>query len=417
MSDEEKNVTLDEVADEVSNRMESDEDFAQAVAKSIADNEDVAETMLDDTGLAAKLTESLLSKDSRLVDKVRGELELEGFGIESGQKEYSDKKQAFVDFEVLCKAAKHNESPKKIAKECGVQVSKTMQETDFSNAGVLIPEPLLDEIVPILTTNSVFVDSGAVKIQMQDTNKVGIGRQNQDPTAYRQDENDTSTLSDADFDKLQLDGKKMTVAMSVSNDFLRRDAVISANDFLANRMMVVASNRAEVDIFRGSGGQYTPSGLLNQVDSSHVNSSGGNSITNITTDFREAVQLLEGENVPNNQRVWFMRRDVLVDFAFDINSNEDTFPFRDELVENGTMLGDEVRATNNIEKRTNDSNIYYVEMSEQYYGIGTDMQLSTSEHQRFLDDETLLKLIMHDDYKMKHDKSAAVIGDYTLQTA
>jgi hypothetical protein len=112
-----------------------------------------------------------------------------------------------------------------------------------------------------------------------------------------------------------------------------------------------------------------------------------------------------------------MRRDVLVDFVFDINSDEDTFPFRDEIVENGTMFGDVVETTNNIEKRTNDSNIYYVEMSEQYYGIATEMELSTSEHQRFLDDETLMKLIMHDDYKMKHDKSAAVVEDYTLQSA
>jgi len=63
-----------------------------------------------------------------------------------------------------------------------------------------------------------------------------------------------------------------------------------------------------------------------------------------------------------------------------------------------------------------DSNIYYVELSEQYYGIGTDMELSMSEHQRFLDDETLMKLVMHDDFQMKHNESAAVVEDYTKQS-
>lgn len=415
-------VTIDEVADEVRTKMKADDEFAESVVKAIKEDsglsDQVAQAMTKDTVLTEKVTEHLLSDDSDLLKKVRGELEAENFHIESGytDEEYSQK-QAATDFEILCKAAKHDEDPEKIAKNCGVEVSKTMQETDFSNAGVLIPERILDEVIPILTANSVFVDSGAVQVQMQDAGKVGIGRQNQDPTASRGDENATIATSDADFDKLQLDAKKLRVAMAVSNDFLRRDAIISANDFLANRMMVEASNKAEQDIFRGSGGQYTPQGLLTQVDSNHVNTSSGNTISDITDDFREAVQLLEGANVPEQERRWFMRRDTLVDFVFDIDSDGDDFPFREELTEDGTMFGDPVRTTNNIEKRTNDTNIYYVEMSEQYYGIATEMELSTSEHQRFLDDETLLKLVMHDDFKMKHDESAAVVKNYTLQTA
>jgi len=416
--DEFKEETKSEAVDEVVHKMETEPEFAETVAGALVEHEGVRSKLLDDERLAGKLTKHLLSDDGGLMDKVRTELEADGLRLESGktEQEYTDK-QAAQDFEILCKSVKHKEDPSTIAKECGVEVSKTLQETDWSNAGLLIEERMLNEIIPILTSSATFVDAGAQRIEMQNTNKVGIGRQNQDPTATRQNEDTTISTSDTDFDKLQLDGKKLTTLMEVSNDILRRDAIITANDFLASRMMTSARNKLEQAIFRGSGGQFQPSGLLNEVDSAHVNSSSGNSITNVVDDFREAVQLLEGEDVPDDQRAWFMRRDVYVDFVFDISSTEDTFPFRDELVENGTMLGDSVMTTNNIEKRTDDSNIYYAEMSEQYVGIGTDFELSTSEHANFATDETVLKQIGHFDYKMKHDKSAAVVEDYTLQSA
>ena len=418
-----KEVTMDDVVDstidEIKSKAPKDDEFALAVAKGISTNEKALEAMLDDTGLTAKLAEQLLKKDDGdFLRRVKGELALDGLHLESGgsEKEYG-RKEALRDFEILAKAAKHREDPESVAKACGVEVSKTMQETDFSNAGVLIDEPILDEIIPILTASSVFMDSGAVLVNMEATNKVGIGRQNQDPETLFEDENATMTESDLDFDKLQLNGKKLTTLASISNDFLRRDAIITGDAFLAERMMVSMKNKIEQTIFRGTGGQYQWEGITLQVDSAHVNASSGNSVTNISDDFKEARQLLEGEDVPDNDRRYFMRKDVLVDFVFDISSTEDSFPFREEIVENGTMHGDGVEATNNIELDGNDSNIYYVEMSEQYIGRGTDFTLDSSEHERFTSDETLLKMIAHFDYKMKHDKSAAVIEDYTLQTA
>lgn len=408
-------VTAEEIADEVSTKMRGDEEFAGVVAKAVAEDDDLVEKMLDQPEFTSKITKHLLEGDSGLMDRVKGELALEGFRIESEDDQEYGGQEALKDFEILCKAAKHSEDPKTVAKACGVEVSKTMQETDFSNAGVLIPEPLMDEVIEILDPDPVFVDAGATMVTMRDTNKVGIGRQNADPTAAWEDENITITESDAGFDKLQLDGKKLTAAAAISNDFLRRDAIIAGDEFIASRLLKVARNKLETAIFRGSGGQFQPQGLLSQVDSGHVNASSGNTISNIVDDMKQAVRLLEGEDVPENMRAWFMRRDVFVDFVFDLNGNEDTFPFREEMTENGTILGDRIHTTNNVEKRTNDSNIYYVEMSEQFVGRGTDFQISTSEHQRFLDDETLVKLISHHDYKMKHTKSAAVIKDYTLQ--
>lgn len=416
--DEFKEETKSEAVEEVVHKMQDDPEMAETVAKSMVDHDAAIEAFLSDGVVAAKVTEHLLTDDAGLMEKVRGELEAEGFRIESDDDVEYDKSQAFLDYEVLAKATKHGEDPETIAKACGVPVTKTMQETDFSNAGLTIEERLLNEIVPILVPQAAFLDAGPVIIGMESTNKVGIGRQNQDPSSNWEDENNTISESDVDLEKLQLRGKKLTTAMAVSNDFLRRDSIITTEGFLAERMMVDALNTLEVAIFRGTGGEHQPQGLLTQVDSDHVNTTSGNTISDVANDAKEAKQKLEGEDVPDRNRVWFMRRDVFADFVFDINANEDTFPFRDELVENGTFNGDSVRQTNNIDlDGSSKSNIYYVEMSEQFVGRGTDFTLDSSEHQRFLDDETLLKQIGHWDYKMKHDKSAAVIEDYQLQSA
>jgi HK97 family phage major capsid protein len=412
--------TLDEVTDksaqEVVHKMQSDDEYAQAVVGALADTDDLAEKMLDDMGLTAKVTDQLLDGDDALVSKVAGELEARNLSLESQRDsgEYTREK-AMRDFQLIATATKHGEEPEKIAKAAGVEVSKTLQETDATNAGLLIPEPLLDEIIPILTASSVFMEAGPVVLEL-DQNKIGIGRQNQDPTALWGDENEDITESDADFDKLQLDGKKLRVLMSISNDFLRRDAVVSAEDFLAERMMVVLMNKLETAFFRGTGGDYEPVGITNRANSDNINGSSGNTLSDIIGDAKQARIKLEENDVPEQRRCWFMRKDVFVDLAFDEDADADDFPFREEMVENGTWFGDPIYQTNNIDLDGSDqSNIYYCEMSEHYVGRGTDFVMDTSEHQNFTTDETLMKVIGHFDFELKHDRGAAVIEDYTRQ--
>ena len=63
------------------------------------------------------------------------------------------------------------------------------------------------------------------------------------------------------------------------------------------------------------------------------------------------------------------------------------------------------------------SNVYYTEMSEMMVGRGTNWELDSSTDRRFLEDETLIKLVSHWDFVMKHNEAASVIEDYQLQTS
>jgi len=135
---------------------------------------------------------------------------------------------------------------------------------------------------------------------------------------------------------LQLDTKKLTVRHDVSNDFLRREGAVEGEDYLMDRMLKVARNKLDTAFFEGTGTQYQPAGLDQQVESGNKFSSNGNSISNIVGDMAQCKNDLAESDVPNEDRAWFMRPEVANDLMFDINSNEDTFPFRDEMVENET---------------------------------------------------------------------------------
>jgi len=293
-------------------------------------------------------------------------------------------------------------------------ISKDTTATDFSNAGLTIPEPLAQDIIPILDSEAVFISEGQPDVMDMGRGKMTVGRLGQRPTANWQGEAAQINESDADFELLQLNAEKLTCRVEVSQDFLRRDGRVDS-EYLMRQMERAAANKLDATMIEGSGGANEPEGVLGQVDSGHVFSSGGSSITNITEDAKKAKRLLSGEDVPQGNLRWFMRPEVRDDLLFDINSNEDTFAFREE-VSNGRFAGIPYSVTTNIDLDVSDnSNIYLVAMDEILVGRTLDMRLQMSEHEKFSSDLVVLKLVSNWDMKMKHNKSAAVVEDYTLQ--
>lgn len=312
------------------------------------------------------------------------------------------------------RAHKIVEEIEKQDKDLANLISKDTTANDFSNAGLTIPEPLAQDIIPILDSEAVFISEGNPDVMDMANGKMTIGRLGQRPTANWQGEGAQISESDADFDLLQLDAEKLTCRVEVSQDFLRRGGRVDSA-YLMNQMERAASNKLDATMIEGTGGANEPVGVLGQVDSAHVFSSGGSSITDITDDAKKAKRLLSGADVPQGNLRWFMRPEVRDDLLYDINSNEDTFAFREEVA-NGRFAGIPYSVTTNIDlDGSDDSNIYLVAMDEILVGRTLDMRLQMSEHEKFSSDLVVLKLVSNWDMQMKHKKSAAVIEDYTLQ--
>jgi len=403
---------------EFKTRLAQDEEFAGTVADSIAENEKMRERLMDNPGFLKSMADQLLTDEVGLVERAKGELEMQDFGVSQPAKDY-DVTDAKRDFSVCAKAAYAGVDPKIVAEEQKSDTAafqKSTDETNFTSAGLTIPTPLADELIPILDAEPIFLQAGP-NIMGMPQGKLDIGRQNADPTAQWQGEATSISTSDAGFDMLQLTAHKLTAGHEFSNDFLRRDRALIDEGFMFDRLMKVAQNKLDTTIFEGGGGGNEPEGLKVQTDSGKVFSSNGNSITNLTQDMRLAKNNLDSANVPDNDRAWFMRPEVANDIMFDINGGEDTFPFRNEMVQNGTIFGDPFYTTNNISSSGSpgDSDIYYVEMSEMLVGRSTDFEMATSPHEKFTQDLTILRLVSHWDFQMMHTAACSIIEDYTQQ--
>lgn len=372
----EKKMNLDEVYKSVEKRMKEDEEFQK-----------------------------------ELFEKFKNEMDL-GKLSASREKEDVDAKKGMA---VYAKALYEDSTPSEVVEKTGTRVRKDALETDFSNAGFAIPTPLRDEIVPILDSEPAYLDAGPQIVDMPQ-GKLDVGRQNQDPTSQWQDEGATVSESDVAGDLLQLSPHKLTSRVDLSNDFLRREEKILGEDYIMDRMMKSASNKLDSTLLEGNGTQFQPTGLLELAASSNVFASSGTSISDIVGDLKTARNNLDGADVPEDNRAWFMHPQVRNDLVFDINANEDTFPFREELREDGTLFGDPVYTTTNIDLDGSDnSNIYYAELSECMVGRATEMELASSPHEQFSSDVTILKLISHWDQILMHEEAVSVITDYTLQ--
>lgn len=406
---------------EFKTRLAQDEKFAGTVAKSITEDETTRKRLMEDTGFLKSMADALLDEDVGLVERAKNELEMQNFGISGEPDPLEDYglEEAKRDFSVMAKAAHNKVDPKVVAEECKTSTAafeKSTDETSFTSAGVTIPTPLSDELIPILDAEPIFLQAGP-NIMGMPNGKMDISRQNADPTAQWQGEGATVSTSDAGFELVQLTAHKLTAGHEFSNDFLRRDGALIDEGFMFDRLMKVCQNKLDSTIFQGGGGSNQPEGLKVQMDSGHIFSSNGNSITDLTQDMRKAKNNLDSANVPANGRAWFMRPEVANDIKFDINSDEDTFPFRNEMVQNGTIFGDPYFETNNIETTGSpgDSDIYYVEMPEIIVGRSTNFEMATSPHEKFSQDLTILRLVSHWDLQMMHTASASVIEDYTQQ--
>jgi HK97 family phage major capsid protein len=369
------------------------------------------ELSLDDISENAK---KKLKNDSEFVksviEKAKRDDELSSLSVSGQEKDFDPDE----DFGLILKGVASGETNlRDLAKRSGVEksVTKDTLETDFTNAGFAIPTPLHDEIIDILDAEPAFLDAGINRIDMT-TGKLDVPRHDQDPTTQAQKEGESIPASDIGGDKKVLSTNKYTGRFNVSNDWLNRDKVINA-DYIMDRLVKRASNRIDQDMFVGSGGQNTIQGVKEQCKDSNVFASTGTTITDIISDMETAKNNLDGSDVPEERRAWFMRRDVRNNIMMKINSDEDTLLFR-ELFQNGTLFGAPVYTTNNIPSDSGDSDIFYCELSEVMVGVSDDMRLDESQHYKFDEDETSFRLVTNLDMVLQHEEAVSVIENYSL---
>ena len=146
-------------------------------------------------------------------------------------------------------------------------VAKALNTTGVATGGALIPQAFSNEIIDLLRAETVVRDCEPTIVDMP-TGNLTIPRLAAGASAGYQGELDDISASQETFDDLQLNAKKLTALVPVSNDLLRR-ASQNLESIIRDDMVQALARREDLAFMLGDGSGNSPVGLLNLCPASN----------------------------------------------------------------------------------------------------------------------------------------------------
>jgi HK97 family phage major capsid protein len=140
-------------------------------------------------------------------------------------------------------------------------VAKALSTTGVSTGGALIPQYFSNDIIELLRALTVIRKAEPMTIEMPGGNMT-IPRLAAGATAGYQGELDDMSASQETFDDLQLNAKKLTALVPVSNDLIRR-ASGDIEQIVRDDMLQSLARREDLAFLLGDGTGNSPIGLVN----------------------------------------------------------------------------------------------------------------------------------------------------------
>lgn len=303
---------------------------------------------------------------------------------------------------------------------------RALQQSSFTAGGALIPENFVGgEFIELLRAQAAVRRAGARQVQLVNgsftTPKLTAGVSG----AWSGVEGDNITTSEPTFGNLNLVEKKYAVIIPFSND-LRRNASVDAMRVVRDDLVTATANDEDTAFLNGTGLSGQPKGIYYWVGTAGRTNSAGTSLANARTDIRVARNRLDNNHVPNIRRAWFMHSRSMNYMGWDLVDGNSNFAFPSLQNSNGATLGgDPVYRDNNISitLSTNQSQIFYVEMSECFIGDNMAMEIEVFDNAVYNQgsslrsgisrDESVIRLIRKTDFGMRHTESAHVLEAVT----
>ena len=146
-------------------------------------------------------------------------------------------------------------------------VAKALNTAGVATGGALVPQDFSMEIIELLRAETIIRQAGPVNLPMPLGNMT-IPRLVAGAQAGYQGELDDIASSQETFDDLQLNAKKLTALVPVSNDLIRR-APIGVEAIVRDDLIQTIARREDLAFILGDGSGGSPVGLLNQAAASN----------------------------------------------------------------------------------------------------------------------------------------------------
>ena len=262
--------------------------------------------------------------------------------------------------------------------------SKSMTAGDPETGGILIPQPVSQEIIELLRARVVVRRMGAMELPIPFGN-YRMPKITQGSTAYYVGEATAATVSKVKTGHVMLSFKKLVTAVPVSNDLFRYSSpgadLIIRNDITRN--MAVREDRA---FLRDVGTDATPKGLLQwALDNTGqtITANGTVNLDNVTTDLGKLMLKLIEADVPLTRAGWLMAPRTW-NYLMLVRTTNGPYAFRDEM-SRGTLMGFPFAFTTQIPitytvpaSGSNQSDLYFVDFDDVVIGDSQQLIIDAS---------------------------------------
>ncbi len=313
------------------------------------------------------------------------------------------------------------------------EILKALTESQLTAGGALVPPNFMPEVIELLRPAVVVRSLNPTIVPLVDGN-MSIPRQTGAASASYVGETQAATASQETTDLLQLTAKELVALVPVSNKLLRHSG-IAADTFIRNDLVKVLAIKEDYTFILSPGSQATPKGILNwmpsgnKIPSVYTGDSAG-TVAQITTDVQAALAALANANVDMTpgKLAWIMHPRTEYRLKTIVTSLG-IYPFREEMVEQGTFFGIRFRSTTQIPINLagtygsgHGSYLFLVNTDELVIGEDLNTMIEVFPNATYTDAnsnvitgvnsmQTVIRSVSAHDFQMRHDVAAAVITD------
>lgn len=287
--------------------------------------------------------------------------------------------------------------------------------------GVLVPTNMATSVIEALRPRAVMRRMGAVPLPLLNGNMTLPRIKDSTTVAYIGTETDIP-LTDMTFVDMKLQAKKQAAMVPIANDLLKFSGVNPNVDALvSNDMLTSKALFDDITFIRSAGSDLAPKGLRYQALPGNVVTAPVNPDLKAIDLFLGGLMLrLEAANASMTNCGWLMHPRTVrwLQSLRDGNGNK-AYPEIDQGNLKGYPIGLTTQIPVNLGLDGDESEIYFVDFSDCYIGETGQLSIAYSTEatyktgagdvvSAFQRDQTLIRLIDHHDFGLRHVESVAV---------
>ncbi len=313
------------------------------------------------------------------------------------------------------------------------EVAKALNSTGTATGGAVIPQNFIVDLIELLRAETVVRASDPMIIPLPGGNAT-IPRLAAGATAGYQGELDDIGVSQETFDDLQLNAKKLTAMVPVSNDLIRR-APIGVEAIVRDDLIQTMARREDLAFLLGDGSGNSPIGLLNlcmaanKLNVAAFTATDNATVVGAVSAVLQYMLLVLEQGFSRMIRPRWIMPPVTKAFLLTLRDGVGNYVFKDEIA-SGTLLGIPFKTTAQLPTNlntaaagapavNNGAYLYLADFADVVIGETYDVLVDASDVASYKDaggnvvsgfqrDQTVFRVISEHDFNIRHQASVAI---------